>query len=81
MLKLKQFYSFLFNLISSSLCTLKSYCTLNDITHLCRKAKRENQADPDANEAFSKTALLLEMSIHDRTRQPKVQGSKFSTES
>lgn len=38
----------------------------------------ENQTDPDANEAFSKTALLLEMSIHDRAQQPKVQGSKFS---
>jgi len=65
--------------------TLKSRYILNDITHLCRKAKPsdnqkhdENQTDPDANEAFSKTALLLEMSIHDRAQQPKVQGSKFN---
>lgn len=35
---------------------------------------------PNANEAFSKSALLLEMSIHDHAQQPKVQGSKFSTE-
>lgn len=41
----------------------------------------ENQADLSANEAFSKSALLLEMSIHDHAQQPKVQGSKFSTES